>query len=107
MWTLALDASPHHPIRRVSSPEKAQRALARYLGRKVPLYLSTRKKHKYMVWNPRTESMVHFGHMDYEDYTRHQDKDRRASYLQRAKHIRGSWRRDPWSPNNLAIHVLW
>jgi len=32
---------------------------------------------------------------------------RREAYLNRANNIRGNWYQDKYSPNNLAIHLLW
>jgi hypothetical protein len=45
--------------------------------------------------------------MGYEDYTIHQDDKRRDSYLSRATNIKGNWRDNKYSPNNLSIHILW
>ncbi len=103
----ALSAPASHPIWRVSHPGRAQAAARRYLGTSAVLYLSTSGKHKYMVRNPATGGWVHFGHMDYEDFTHHRDLARRQRYLRRATAIRGTWRRHRYSPNQLAIHVLW
>jgi hypothetical protein len=33
--------------------------------------------------------------------------EHRRRYLARATKIKGDWKKDPYSPNNLAIHVLW
>jgi Family of unknown function (DUF5754) len=60
---------------------------------------------KYMLWNG--DKKIHFGQMGYEDYTKHKDTKRRESYLLRATNIRGNWKSDPYSPNNLSIHLLW
>lgn len=60
-----------------------------------------------MVINPKTSKPVHFGQMSYEDYTKHKDDTRRKNYLTRAKAIKGKWKEDKYSPNNLAIHLLW
>lgn len=51
--------------------------------------------------------LVHFGQMGYEDFTKHKDKKRRASYLRRASKIKGDWKADKFSPNNLAMNILW
>lgn len=45
--------------------------------------------------------------MGYEDYTKHHDDKRRKNYLTRANSIKGNWRTDKYSPNNLSIHLLW
>ena len=42
-----------------------------------------------------------------EDYTKHKDEKRRKSYLARAKGIKGDWKNNKYSANNLSIHLLW
>jgi hypothetical protein len=59
-----------------------------------------------MVQSP-TGKWIHFGAIPYEDYTKHKDQERRERYLNRAENIKGSWRQNKYSPNNLAIHLLW
>jgi len=88
-----------------SNPEKVNRNLQRYLpGTK--LFISTRKNKKYMVQRP-DGTWTHFGQMKYQDFTFHKDDIRRINYLNRANGIRGHWRDDPYSPNNMSIHTLW
>ena len=67
---------------------------------------STRKNKKYMIMNDKNK-LVHFGDLRYEDYTKHHDEERLKNYLSRATKIKGNWRRDKYSPNNLAINLLW
>ena len=67
---------------------------------------STRKNKKYMIMNDNNK-LVHFGDLRYEDYTKHHDEDRLNRYISRATKIKGKWRRDKYSPNNLAINLLW
>jgi hypothetical protein len=67
---------------------------------------STRKNKKYMIMNDKNK-LVHFGDLRYEDYTKHHDGDRLNRYLSRATKIKGKWRKDKYSPNNLAINLLW
>jgi len=57
---------------------------------------------------------IPFGNKDYDDfisYTLKEGKDvankHRDSYLKRATKIKGNWKEDPYSPNNLAIKILW
>ena len=45
--------------------------------------------------------------LDIEDYTKHQDLKRLNNYLSRATKIKGNWKKDKYSPNNLAINLLW
>ena len=91
-------------ISNYSNVSLAQKKAIKYIGKKI--YLSDRKDKKYMVQNPRG-NWVHFGAMGYEDYTKHKDDDRRKRYLARATKIKGDWKEDKYSPNNLSIHILW
>lgn len=91
----------------VSDPNKVNHNLIKYLGKKSDLYLSNRKDKKYFVINPTTNKKIHFGSIQYEDYTKHHDETRRRKYLRRSSNIHGNWKSDPWSPNNLSIHLLW
>jgi hypothetical protein len=70
------------------------------------ILISTRKEKKYMVKTPQGRT-VHFGQMGYEDFTKHKDKKRRKNYLTRTANIKGAWREDPFSANNLARNLLW
>jgi hypothetical protein len=90
-----------------SNPAKAQSRAYAYLGKTAKLYPSDKREKKYKIFDPKNDRWVHFGQMGYQDYTRHKDKKRRASYLSRSRKIRGDWKRNPYSPNNLAIHILW
>jgi hypothetical protein len=67
---------------------------------------STRKNKKYMIMNDDNK-LVHFGDLRYRDYTKHQDEERRKRYIGRATKIKGNWKSDKYSPNNLAINLLW
>jgi len=67
---------------------------------------STRKNKKYMIMND-DHIYIHFGDLRYEDYTKHQDKERLKNYLSRATKIKGNWKKIKYSPNNLAINLLW
>ena len=54
-----------------------------------------------MAFQPPTplENLVSFGHMDYMDYTRYNNEERRINYLKRVSNIKGNWKNDPYSPN--------
>jgi Family of unknown function (DUF5754) len=69
------------------------------------LYVSTRKNKKYTLFNGC--KTVHFGQLPYEDFTKHKNRTRRKNYLTRSNNIKGNWKSDPYSPNNLSIHLLW
>jgi hypothetical protein len=90
-----------------SNPGKVMRKAQAAFGKKVQLRLSTRKEKKYMMWDPTKETWVHFGQMGYEDYTKHQDKERRKNYLTRTAGIEGDWKKNKYSANNLARNLLW
>jgi hypothetical protein len=89
-----------------SNPIVSQRKAYRYLGRHAKLYPSTSKNKKYMIKNP-SGKWIHFGLFPYEDFNKHKDEERRNRYLLRAENMRGNWRDNPYSPNNLSIHILW
>jgi hypothetical protein len=93
-------------INNFSNPIEAQRKAKKYLGKNTELFLSSRKDKKYMVITP-DDKLVHFGAIGYEDFTKHKDKERRDAYLRRATKIKGNWKGNKYSPNNLAIHILW
>lgn len=83
----------------------AQKNANNYFGKKVALYKSTRVDKKYMIHDGK--KWIHFGQMGYEDFTKHNDKKRRESYLKRSANIPGNWASNPFSPNNLSRNILW
>lgn len=86
---------------------KVYRNFLKYKGDDdAEIYLSTAKNKKFAVITPEGK-VVNFGQKGYTDYTKHQDEQRRQNYLNRAMKIRGDWRSDKYSPNNLAINILW
>ena len=70
-----------------------------------PVFVSTRKDKKYMILNDNNK-FIHFGATGYEDFTKHMDENRRRLYLAATK-IKGNWKTDKFSPNNLSINLLW
>lgn len=93
----------------ISNPKEVIKKAKEYLGDDVEIFMSSNKNKKYMVLNPETDKMVHFGSFKppMEDYTFHKDNDRRNNYLARATKIKGNWRNNKYSPNNLSINLLW
>jgi hypothetical protein len=77
-----------------------------YLGSNVKVYVSTRANKKFMIMKPDGK-WSHFGQIGFEDFTKHKNNDRRDAYLARATKIKGKWRDDPYSPNNMSIAILW
>ena len=60
-----------------------------------------------MVYDPHKQKWVHFGQMGYEDFTKHNDPIRRHNYLTRTAFMRGDWKNNKYSPNNLSRNLLW
>lgn len=92
---------------KVSNPKKVIENAHKYLGNNTRLNISTHKNKKYMIWDGF--KMIHFGSFlpPMEDYTFHNDNDRRNRYLARATKIKGNWASNKYSPNNLSINLLW
>ena len=89
-----------------SNPVQVRKMADKYFTEDVPIYLSNRKDKKYMLQNPDGK-WIHFGAFGMEDFTRHKDEERRKRYLARATKIKGNWKDNPYSPNNISIHLLW
>jgi len=79
----------------------------RYLGKTAKLYPSTNPQKKYDIFDPKNKHWVHFGQIGYEDYTKHKNKARRKNYLTRSGRIRGDWKKNRYSANNLSRRILW
>lgn len=92
-----------------SDPKKAQEKAFNYLGDDAILYKSLNPKKKYMIWDKINNKWVYFGSMipPMQDYLKHKDYDRMLRYRARAENIKGNWRDNPYSPNNLSINILW
>ena len=75
----------------------------------VDLRRSTRKFKKYAVYH--NGQWIHFGDSRYEDFTVHNDPERRRLYRLRASKIRDSsgdlTYKKRSSPNFWAYHLLW
>jgi len=94
-------------IKEVSNPDKALANTKKYLGKNAALYPSEKSKYKYKVFNPNTNKFVYFGSMLYEDYLKHGDEIRKKNYLLRSGNIKGNWKDDKYSKNNLSRNILW
>jgi len=99
--------SKENEILQYSDPKTVEEKAMKYLGRNVVIRLSTLSTKKYMVLNPNTKKWVHFGQMGYEDFTKHKDPIRRQNYLTRTTNIKGYWKDNKYSPNNLSRNILW
>lgn len=93
---------------KVSNPDKVLKNARHYFNDpNIKIYISSHKKSKYAIYDPIHQKLVHFGHIDYEDFTKHNDKKRQQNYLLRASNMKGNWKDNPYSPNNLSIALLW
>lgn len=93
---------------KVSNPKIVIKKLNEYIGKDTKLYISGRKNSKYMIIDPTNDNkFIHFGNINYQDHTYHNNPDRRRLYLARATNIKGNWKNNKYSPNNLSINVLW
>ena len=93
---------------KISNPKEVQKKLNEYIGKDTKLYISSRKNKKYMIIDPTNDNkFIHWGQMGFEDFTYHNNLDRKKRYLARAMNIRGSWKNNKYSPNNMSIYTLW
>jgi len=91
----------------VSNPNIVRKNLKQYLGSGYELYMSDKINKKYMIFDQSTDTMISFGDLRFEDFTKHNDLQRRERYLKRATKIKGNWINDKLSANNLAMNLLW
>ena len=102
------DKDKYEQLLKVSDPQKVFENAVKYFDDpNIELYLSTLKNKKYMIINKDNMKKIHFVHIDYHDFTKHNDLKRREAYLNRAYNIRGKWMENKYSPNNLSIALLW
>jgi hypothetical protein len=90
-----------------SNPDKVAEMARKYLGDMAVVFRSTKPKKKYMIFDPVNNKWVFFGEMGYEDFTKHQDPKRRENYLTRTASIKGNWKNNKYSANNLSRNILW
>lgn len=93
-------------IYNVSNPEIAQKKAFDYLGPTAILYKGDKGK-KYKIYDYNNMKWISFGDINYEDMTYHNDGERQKRYLSRANKIKGDWKSNPYSKNNLSINILW
>jgi hypothetical protein len=92
-------------INKISNPTKVAANFKRYKGNdEATLSLSSRSDKKYKV--TVGGKTIHFG-STMPDFTKTNNKVKQKSYLARANGIKGEWRKDKYSKNNLAINLLW
>lgn len=90
-----------------SNPKIVLKKAKKIYGKSTIIFLSDKPKKKYMILNPYTNKFVYFGQMGYQDFTFHKNETRRKNYLSRTANMRGNWKNDPYSSNNLSRNLLW
>ena len=90
-------------VERVSNIKKVLKNMKKY-NIASDLYISNRKNNKFCVINPNTNKKIHFGNINYQDYTYHQDKER----LRKFKIRNNNWATAPkYSASYLSYWILW
>jgi len=98
----------YNELIKVSNPKKVYQNAIKYFDNKdFDLQISNHKYKKYKILNPNTNKYIHFGDIRYKDFTYTNDKDKQKAYLSRATKIKGDWKDNIYSPNNLSINLLW
>lgn len=92
---------------RYSNPRQAQHMAYKYLGKTAKIYPAGNPQKKYKIYDKKHNKWINFGQIGYEDFTKHRDKTRRKNYLTRTKFMRGNWKNNPYSANNLSRNILW
>ena len=90
----------------VSNPQLVQQNADNYFNFRVKIKQSNKKNKKYKLID-KDGHIVHFGDIRYKDYTKTADDDKKNNYISRASNIKGNWKNNKFSPNNLAINLLW
>ena len=90
-----------------SDPKKVAKKTKDYLGKNVVVFRADKPKKKYMIFDPDNKKWVYFGEMSYQDHTKHSDPIRRQNYLNRTANMRGDWKNNKYSANNLSRNILW
>jgi hypothetical protein len=90
-----------------SNPEEAQKQAFKKYGRDAVLFVSTRTPKKYMIRDKKNNKWVHFGQMGFSDFTKTKNEEKRQNFMKRTGNIKGNWRDNPFSPNNLSRELLW
>lgn len=94
-------------INKWTTPSQAQKMAYKYLGKTAKLYPARNPVKKYSIYDPKNKKWINFGQIGYEDYTKHNNKSRRKNYLTRTKYMKGDWKNNKYSANNLSRNILW
>lgn len=73
----------------------------------VEVYLATDPEKKFMIFDPEKYKFIQFGAMGMKDYTYTLSEEKRYRYLKRSNGIKGKWRDNKYSANNLSREILW
>jgi len=94
-------------VNQYSDSKKVYINSIKYFGKYEPIYYSTHLNKKYMIYDKNNNKYVHFGQIPYKDFTKTNNEDKKNNYLKRATNIKGNWKNNKYSPNNLSINLLW
>jgi hypothetical protein len=94
-------------LKKYSNPVVAQKKAYKYLGKSARLYPAKNPQKKYSIYDPHEEKWIEFGQIGYENFTKHKNKSRRKNYLTRTAKMRGNWKKNKYSRNNLSRRILW
>jgi hypothetical protein len=90
-----------------SNPDIVFRKARQIYGNDVVIDISDKPKKKYKIYDPYKNKWVYFGAIGYNDFTKTGDLKKRENYLRRTANMRGNWRDNPYSANNLSRCLLW
>lgn len=96
---------------KISNPDEVKRRFEKYRGSaKATIEPSPRPDKKYLIRVAAAGGVrgraVHIG-STLADFTKTGDEAKKKSYLARSAGIKGDWRDDKWSPNNLSRALMW
>lgn len=96
---------------KISNPDEVKRRFEKYRGAaKATIEPSPRPDKKYLIRVAAAGGVrgraVHIG-STLADFTKSADEAKKKSYLARSAGIKGDWRDDKWSPNNLSRALMW
>jgi hypothetical protein len=94
-------------LKKYSNPIVAQKMAYKYLGNSAKLYPAKNPQKKYSIYDPNNQKWIEFGQIGYENFTKHKDKSRRKNYLTRTASMKGNWKKNKYSRNNLSRRILW
>ena len=94
-------------LKKYSNPDVAQKMAYKYLGKTAKLYPAKNPQKKYSIFDPHHQKWIEFGQIGYENFTKHKDKSRRKNYLTRSGKMKGNWKKNKYSRNNLSRRILW